>query len=498
MPYTGQSGQYGGIPYAELRKKYEVTSMGDNAHEALYNEMRSGLRDVKCSATFFESDHKRDNTQSESFLSLRHTGHRSGEEPWAPDLFLELTGRDPRGALLDPNMRKMSDQAWERRKQYRFYNDGDNSITEREKRPQVLIRQLRDAMELTKQRLKIFSTSKDSRSVNVGVQRQGDRQSAEAQTSVTDRDEILSALRSQQRDSDPFAIGWEQTGDHEFKIAQLGQTRGAQRRQDGTVTRSEQAASQRGQESAVQAVKTGAANLMRVLMDQGRTVDVLVSQDGDESRDQASTGVSRFRGENNARVAVTGVHTATEAQAFGAVQRFIGQLQHQSGMQGQDIETQLQIVQFMDNAVVASKSSSEARFRAEDIVLSARTAPEQTEQATKRAEGFADPLSRHNVGQSANYSDSTAVAQLGTGLLRCGSRRVYTGEGYKSSSRETTQKRARLPDSNDELSRAADYTGAQYHHTFSTADRTVRGLGTKFTRDRMDTERTLNAISSDS
>lgn len=499
MPHSGQSGQYGSIPYSELRNKYEVTSMGDSAPNALYEEMRSGLRDSGCSSTFFESDHKREDNHSESFLSLRHTGHRTGETPDAPDLFLELTGRDARGTSTDPNMRLMSDQAWERRGNYRFFSDSSHSITEREKRPQVLIAQLRDQFEITKRRLKIFSTSREGQSTNLGEKRTGDRAATDAQTGIAERDEVLAAIRSQVVSADNM-LGWEQTGDAELKVAALGQIREGQRKTDGLTARADQHASQRVEQSRAQVVNTGAANMMRIVMDRmtdGRRAENETDQLRTDGRSGANT-TSRFApGDNAVEVDVSQSHT----RAFGTVERFIGQLRAQSGMQGQDIETQLQVVQFMDNAVQASRLSSEARYKAEDIVLSAKTTRAFDDRGVARgaagtADGFA--ATRRNTGQTGRYSESTAVAQLGTGRKHDGPRVARIGEGYKSKSRETTQKRIRGPDGLDDLSRTAAYDGTQAHATFSTADRHVRGLGSKFTRDRMDTDRTLNAISDDS
>jgi hypothetical protein len=500
MPYTSQSGQYGAIPYSELRQKYEVTAMGDNAKDSMSEHMRNSLRDMSCSATFFESDHKRDDNASETFLALRHTGHRTGETPDAPDLFLELTDRDPRGTALDPDFQKLRDQSWARADRHRFYSDSDHTITEREKMPHVIQRQLREQMEMTKHRLKIFSVSRDGQSTNLGRKKLGDRAETDDQTSITTREEILAAIRQQGQQQDPLALGWEQTGDSLFHVAALGQQRGAQKATDGLSTRAEVAASQKQADSVVQTIKTGAANLMRVIIDrinEGRRVEHHADQDASESLDTA-TGTSRFRGDERSRVSTTGLSTAAQREAFGTVQRFIGQLNSQSGMQGQDIETQLQVVQFMDNAITASRSSSEARFHAEDIVMAHKTGVSQ-EQDQKRVEQFCDPLARRNVGETRRYSESTAVAQLGTGRRHPSkeARFAKAGEGYKGVSRETVQKRLRST-LEDELSRAQGYDGTQYHHAFSTADRHVRGLGSKYTRERVDTERTLNAMADSS
>jgi hypothetical protein len=501
MPYSGQSGQYGSIPYADLRNKYEVTSMGDSAPAALYEEMRSGLRDMSCSTTFFESDHKREDNHSETFLSLRHTGHRTGETPDAPDLFLELTGRDPRGTSTDPNMRLMADQAWSRRDRHRFFSDSDHSITEREKRPQVLIAQLREQFELIKQRLKIFSTSREGQSTNLGQKRQGDRATTDAQAGISERDEVLAAIRQQSisGNANMLSLGWEQTGDARFKVAALGQLRAGQRQTDGLAVRADQQGSQRATRSQQQTVKTGTANMMRIVMDrmnEGRRNE----HDGDQQlidgRSRTNT-CSRFVPGDTSAVASTGVATQDAVRAFGTVERFIGQLRAQSGMQGQDIETQLQIVQFMDNAVQASRLSSEARYKAEDIVLSAAMSRGFEEAFRAAGNVNQDPAAaRRNTGQTARYSESAAVAQLGRRTGDSGAPRfARSGEGYKAQSRETVQKRLRGPDDMDDLSRAAAYDGTQDVQTFMTADRHVRGLGTKFTRDRMDTERTLDAIS---
>lgn len=457
--------------------------------------MRNSLRDMSCSATFFESDHRRDDNHSETFLSMRHSGHRTGETPDAPDLFLELTDRDPRGTATAPDMQKLRDQSWARRDHHRFYSDSSHSVTEREKLPHVVQQQLRAQMEMTKRRLKIFSASRDGQSTNAGVKKMGDRLDTDDQAGMLDRDEVITAIRQQGQQSDAIALGWEQTGESRVEVARLGRARGAQRDSDGRVTQGEVTATQRVVDGVTQTVKTGAANLMRIIMDritEGRRNDFAVDQETWESL-SPEIAKSQFRADPRSRTATAGITTEAEREAFATVERFIGQLNRQSGMQGQDIETQLQIVQFMDNAVTASHTSGEARFHAENILMEHVQGLSQ-EQATKRADGRADPLALRNVADTRTFSRDAVIARLASAIRDKVGSKSYMGEAYKTASRETEQKRIRSQ-AEDDISRAKKYDGTQAHQTFATADRHVRGLGTKFTRDRMDTTRTLDAIS---
>ena len=233
------SATYGEIPESIIRAKNEVTRMYTDP-EDMTNYFRSTLRDVSADKPRMASDAPRDNsTYANEFLSIRHEGHRSGEVPWRPDEFLELTERDPRGIQNDPILSQTRRHTFARKHLYKFTPDGDATIQEAEVPSFMVHRKLRDGMYLVKDRLKIFSTSKDY--VMSGKNfRYGDTSSI----SLTDTQLPLSAALEaigEPRNATTFIsnampIGWNTTTDNEFSVAQYGLSRAQQVQQDNYNT----------------------------------------------------------------------------------------------------------------------------------------------------------------------------------------------------------------------------------------------------------------------
>lgn len=223
MPQSGLSGQYGTIPYSVLKQKFEATEI-DESPDQLDEFMRTTLRDVRPDDPFFESDQKREDVGSEEKLSLRFTGHRSGEVPDRPDMFLELTEKDPRGTALDPNFSLARAHMESRGELIRFYPDDDLSVPETQKAPQVLMQQMRDVFYSVKNRFKIFATSKDSVAAARNFRHTGSTavdssESTAAKASIADavqRNNYTTQLSNQ------TPSGWDRVGDHEFRVAQYG------------------------------------------------------------------------------------------------------------------------------------------------------------------------------------------------------------------------------------------------------------------------------------
>lgn len=236
MAYSGSAGQYGLIPESVIRDKYEIT----NNHfdpETMENYYRETLKDVRPDEPFFESDQIRRDNHSEERLSIRLNGHRTGATPYHPDAFLELTERDPRGTSNDPNFRKSYEQSLARMKYVNFYPDGDPKTTERVKTDQEINRNKADTFYQVKDRMKWFATAKD----NMASARNFRRFPVDSlmQDVDTDRVEKLTddtgnyledASNWNKQDytaklSNSGGIGWEQTPDHIFNVAQYGAKR---------------------------------------------------------------------------------------------------------------------------------------------------------------------------------------------------------------------------------------------------------------------------------
>jgi hypothetical protein len=241
-----------------------------------------------------------------------------------------------------------------------------------------------------------------------------------------------------------------------------------------------------------QLVTAGVANIMRNVIE-GR---LRREQEGDttlmRSRDQTNTHFL-FGERNETTRAERQMADQKNKESFKTVERFIGQLNRQSGTANQDVETQLQIVSLMDNAT-RQTSGSQARFNAADIVLSAKTAEQFQDRNVKRGVQKHDLLQKRDVSETAKRFDSMQVARLNTAKLTSQGDKLsrdLVGEGYKTQSRSQNTLKSAAPAMRNPYTTKE----AQHHSTFGTGDRSTGGLKSKFMRDKMETDRTLNAIS---
>lgn len=122
---------YGEMPNEALVKKFEETA-GLRDSEDLYDDYARGtLRDNSPDMASLESDQPRKNYNSMGYLNLLHYGGRGEENaPAHPEMFLELTEREPRGIATDPDFRRLADQQESRMRFKRFSPDTDNSVHE--------------------------------------------------------------------------------------------------------------------------------------------------------------------------------------------------------------------------------------------------------------------------------------------------------------------------------------------------------------------------------
>lgn len=488
MPDSGLSGQYGTIPYSILREKNEITPMYESPYD-IYDYQRSTLRDQSCDATFFESDHKREDNHSEEFLSLRYTGHRSGETPNAPDLFLELTGRDPRSTSNDPNMRLAAEQTWARKEAFKFYKDDDLSIVEREKRPQVLIAQMRDSFYAVKNRLKIFNTSKDhlvGSGANYRHTASTKVHADDVQNGITLRDELISG-NSTVKLSNNAQLGWEQTSDHEFKVAQYGQSRAIKVSSDVQTNR----ANTNGESDITvfrdQVVTNGVANIMKNVIEGRIKREQQGDQDLTKSVESVNTQYKLHSKKTNE------VETDTDLKdSQKTVERFLGQLKRQTGMSNQDVQANL-ISDSMSTAIRKIKKG-ESAFKSSDIVMS--NAKREDFSEIKRTKNFKHDLTKRNTSETAKRLDSMQIARLGSAKLTNMGGTVLIKDQHGSQTYKSSDETKLMKNKNPELRNPYTAQNAQKMETFGIVDRTTKGLGSKFTRSYIDRDSNSNDIAS--
>lgn len=219
---------YGAIDEGMVARKYEQTAFYEDPFQ-VENSIRDELRDFTPDQATLESDMPRREYQSTSRIHLRESGSR-GDNPEHPEIFIGFTDRDPRGVATDPDFKQMANQSWARRrfKEATMYNDDDHSVPSQGIHPNKMRWQIRQSQHELKKRLKIFSTSKDA--LKPGMSPVSQRNGSEVDKTYAESERMDQHLPSDMvftqgktaELSNDTNIGWWQTTDHEFKVAQYG------------------------------------------------------------------------------------------------------------------------------------------------------------------------------------------------------------------------------------------------------------------------------------
>lgn len=497
MPLT-TSGQYGGIPSSILRYKYEKT----NIQEPQTNEyFRDALRDTSCDLPFFESDQKREDTHAEEFLALRHTGHRTGEVPDAPDMFLELTDFEPRGTAVDPDMRRVTDSSWERGTagSYKFYSDVDNTVTESERPPWVVYQQMREAQDAIKNYAKIFSTSKEGFHPSRGVLYDGSSRGdmVDSIAGLTLRQELFGDNLKRNYTtllSNKLPLGWEQTGDHEFSVAQYGQQRGRQLGEDPEAILHKTSAEPTPNTAVFSdmIVTSGLAQTMKQIVEGQKRAEVDGEWKPTKSVEQTNTQARLIgpKGEDQTEQAQQYNDSVTR------IEHFIGQLNRQGGVAAQPVEREIMLIKNMESTA-RKQNGLTAKFTADNIVALLQNTTMADTQAKAQSSTFsADPLARRQTNLAPNRFESMSVARLGRADRNARGEQLtksLIGEQYKRDSFIVQQKAIKRPDTRDPYQTLEE----QAHSTFHPVDRHTGGLKSKFTRDKMESDSAKQSIAGD-
>jgi hypothetical protein len=235
----GLAGQSGHMPNELHLKKMEQTCMYES-EDQLNDFFRSTLKDRTPEAAAYAQDLPRetqDMVRSE-VMNLRHTGARTAAEPIHPDLFLGFTDRDKRGYHNSgPDFREYAKQSSARGRFKDFVSDhaSDWTIPEGTRSNLRVHQDLRKTMAATKERTKIFDTAFDSYANPYQGTRSGNASTAQ----MVDTDGVVLNLNNapgvyQRKDNttlkgDLIKVGYRQTGDHRFAVAQYGITSAKQK-----------------------------------------------------------------------------------------------------------------------------------------------------------------------------------------------------------------------------------------------------------------------------
>jgi soluble P-type ATPase len=156
--------KYGGINNELLAKKFEVTDMVFNDMNTINDFNRDILKDIGPDKATLASDAKRTNKFSETRINLREKGTRWKNEPIHHDINLSFTDKDPRGTNDGPDLRKLAENAWSRKDDYKhsFKKDADHSVPSAGvSEPQVALNKRKARERVSKMYYKDFGTSKD-------------------------------------------------------------------------------------------------------------------------------------------------------------------------------------------------------------------------------------------------------------------------------------------------------------------------------------------------
>lgn len=221
---------YGAISDETIMKKYEITGgILEDTDEVLDDFFRNTLKNRGPDRITLESDRSRNDKFSKTKLNLLHTGKLSNIEPFQPEIFLELTERDPRGHVTDPDMRRYTEQVKHRGKNYKnvFTSDADQSIPTEGINERKMIENKRAAQFRGKEYRKIFSTSVDGmhRGYNGVPDSKPIGGKIENTNTVMDLNDINNMANRRDwttKKSFDTPMGYMTTNDHKFKIAKYG------------------------------------------------------------------------------------------------------------------------------------------------------------------------------------------------------------------------------------------------------------------------------------
>lgn len=163
---VGVGENYGNLPTADLARKFEETNMGPD--EDLYDNFARGtLTDRTADTAKFEHEQARGGVnRTAGVIEHHYYGHRGCADYERPEMFLGFAGpeeRDPRGSNVDPDMRKMKEQAAARQRFVRFTPDHSDFTTSGGRSEGQLMQDQQSLFRITRDRLKVFSRQYDGR-----------------------------------------------------------------------------------------------------------------------------------------------------------------------------------------------------------------------------------------------------------------------------------------------------------------------------------------------
>jgi hypothetical protein len=157
----------GDMGYEMFPEKYESSEhLLYEDPDLVHDDHRDTLKDfTPDNATLFESDEPRRNYGSVYRMNIRdHGTPKSGTDPWRNEDFdIQFHDKDPRGFLTEQPWNEYRRHIEAQLRRIDFKDDGDYSTTSGGVHPNTLYKNIRSAQAWVKSRMKIFSTSYESR-----------------------------------------------------------------------------------------------------------------------------------------------------------------------------------------------------------------------------------------------------------------------------------------------------------------------------------------------
>jgi hypothetical protein len=167
IPEIRRGMPYGSLPHDALTRKFATTDdeLGDRTYD---DYVRGEIVDRAPDPAFLESDQtRRDPGLSRSMLNLRYNGVRgSAADPKRADFFYGFLGNDPRGVVNEPRLDKARSHMSARAGGLvtRMGDNDDGHTAERPWTNQAISYAMQAVHTRQKDNLRVFSTSKESRS----------------------------------------------------------------------------------------------------------------------------------------------------------------------------------------------------------------------------------------------------------------------------------------------------------------------------------------------
>lgn len=218
------------MPIDFYLKKNEVTCMRNNSIEDDHNNLdtyyRQQLKDFREAPSQFEQDQHRYDNHSRERLSLRYNLDRSeGVMPWLPDgTFLDQVFLNDVGNSMLPDFKELREQIDLRVRDIPLYTDEDYSVPSKEVSATDHITNKDILFEQSKQRFKIFDTSRDYMITPtiIGKPLHG---ASQLNKMITDQvpdfmaEEAATNQNWQVDMSNKLHVGWQTTPDIVYKVA---------------------------------------------------------------------------------------------------------------------------------------------------------------------------------------------------------------------------------------------------------------------------------------